>query len=148
MQIEALLSVLSLSALAAAGGDFAASCTDIDLISGHTLNALCYGDGFKERSFLDLNKCYATIEDGSIVPRKDGGFYGRCKSCAVTLKGILMCTCEQAEGFARTVQVDLNEHISNINGHTHCDVEDGGYDGSCYHMWNGEVECDDARVTN
>ncbi|KAH8432897.1 CVNH domain-containing protein [Aspergillus melleus] len=150
MQIKYLLSVLSLSAAAAAGGNFMSTCLSVELREDrHTVAAVCRGNGFKERSELDLNKCYATVEDGSIVPRRDGNFYGRCESCSVTYKGVLICTCEQGEGkgFARTVEVDLNERISNVNGHIHCDVSDGGYDGECFRQWNGEVDCDDDRVT-
>ena len=29
-----------------------------------------------------------------------------------------------------------------------CDVEDGGYAGECTQMFNGDVDCDDERVTN
>ncbi|PLB47673.1 Cyanovirin-N [Aspergillus steynii IBT 23096] len=148
MRFLSAFSILALSSMVVADGGYSGSCKDPLSNNEYILDVECRGvdddgDEFYERTTLDLNDCYATIDDGTIVPRKNGGFYGRCRLCDVDWKGSLSCFCQDSSGDWSLTSVDLNGAIRNVNGHLHCDVEDGGVDSGCVGGWSGDIECDD-----
>ena len=74
MRFLSALSILVLSSMVVADGGYSSSCKD-PIFNESTLDIECRGvdddgDEFYERTLLDLNDCYATIDNGSIVPRK------------------------------------------------------------------------------
>ncbi|KAK1147866.1 hypothetical protein N8T08_000380 [Aspergillus melleus] len=150
MHFLSALSIFALSAVVAADGGYSGSCRDpMPMYSGKPiLDIECSGtddngDSFYERTMLDLNDCYAVVDDASIVPRKNGGMGGRCEMCNASWDGTLSCFCQDASGDRHLVDVDLNGAIRNVNGHLHCDVDDGGVDSECVGGWSDDIQCDD-----
>ncbi|KAI9034753.1 Cyanovirin-N [Aspergillus affinis] len=129
MHLLSAVCILGLSAIVNADGGYSGSCKN-PIMFDSSLNIQCAGSddkgSFWETSVLDLNKCYATIADASIVPRINGNFMKRCGYCDVDSGGELSCFCFDGDDNRSLQKADLNVAIRNSNGLIHCDVEEGG----------------------
>lgn len=96
-------------------GQFSQSCADTS-ISGSVLTATCYrADGSTlKTSSIDLNS-YIENVDGFLV-WQPSNFIASCDSTIVAGSNTLAAQCKSRDQALQYTEVDLNEHIANIDG--------------------------------
>ena len=128
MKLLSLIGATALSLFALAGtpavasaegsGGFTASCSSIGSIGTLVLASCTKQDGSQVRAQIELNPFIGNA-DGALVFSfpQFGGFGSSCRDIAVSEQGVLQATCSNAaNNAARFTRLNLNEHITNING--------------------------------
>lgn len=96
-------------------GQFSKNCADTD-ISGSVLTSTCYrADGSTlNTSSLDLNP-YIENVDGFLV-WQPSNFIETCSFTTIIGSSTLVTNCKSRDQALQHTEIDLNEHIANING--------------------------------
>ncbi|KAF2836610.1 Cyanovirin-N [Patellaria atrata CBS 101060] len=101
---------------------FSAECSSIRL-DGPWLAALCpkrNGPSIESTVYLGFQ---IGNREGNLEWGINGSFQGSCKDCTLLNRGsVLQCTCQTGGRPTRTTSINLEEHISNHNGHLLSDL--------------------------
>lgn len=100
-------------------GYFSKSCTNSEMISSFLLSSCSRKNGITNKTWIDLNK-YISNDDGLLKWKNDDGFIESCEgirlSSSLATKHTEMNADCEIEGYLVENNIDLDEHITNIDG--------------------------------
>ncbi|KAI0318792.1 hypothetical protein OF83DRAFT_1170784 [Amylostereum chailletii] len=136
LYIALVTAVTSTQVLGSAQNNFGASCSGMNLASGHICED---GHGGTPTTSVDLDQCVSNI-GGTLECQIDGEFAQSCSDCALESGTILSCNCRNDAGSVGNTLKNLGKSPSFLLLRRYfVDVSDAKDD--CVSNTNGQLTC-------